>query len=159
MSKKEPGPGKKNKKNKLNKDGKDHNKDNEDKNKKRKHLILETDGGVRGGDSDKCATKKSYLEEKKDDGSPTKTHTTTGTATLSNTTTKDGDQLSSFSEDELIRELAKRRAVRFQLYSAAKYTTSNQKEPDGGIEDATGQYCIRRDGRDGSIGCTELIME
>ena len=66
--------GKTNKKNKLNKDGKDHNKDNKDKNKKRKHLIPETDGGVRGGDSDKCATKNSLLEEKKDDGRPTKTH-------------------------------------------------------------------------------------
>merc|ERR1712238_163737 len=73
-SRKEPGPGKKNKKNKLNKDDKDKNKN---KNKKRKHLILETDGGVRGGDSDKCATKKSHSEEKKDDRSPTKTQTTT----------------------------------------------------------------------------------
>ena len=139
-SRKEPGPGKKNKKNKLikdKKDGKGHNKDNKDTNKKRKHLILETEGGVRG-DSDECAAKKSHLEEKKDDGSPTKTQTTTGTATLSNTTTKDGDQLSFFSEDELVRELAKRRAARFQMYSAAKCTTSNQKEPNGGIADATG---------------------
>jgi hypothetical protein len=63
-SRKDPGPGKKNKKNKLNKDekdSKDHNNDNNDTNKKRKHLILETEGGVRG-DSDKCAAKKSHLE-------------------------------------------------------------------------------------------------
>ena len=159
-SRKEPGPGKKNKKNKLikdEKDGKGHNKDNKDTNKKRKHLILETEGSVRG-DSDECAAKKSHLEEKKDDGSLTKTQTATGTAVLSSTITKDGDQLFSFSEDELVRELAKRRAARFRLYGAAKSINTNQNEPDGGIEDATGQYC-KRDGRDGSIRCTELMEQ
>jgi tRNA(Ile)-lysidine synthase TilS/MesJ len=57
--------------------------------------------------------------------------------------------LSEASEDELVRELAKRRAEKFRLAGAMK-----RLENDG--EDPTGQVCTLNGGN-GSIPCRELM--
>jgi len=107
------------------------------KNKKRK--IVETNDATNTSDT---GGKKIHTEEKKDDNLSEKTSTDSKSC-----------DLSSFSEDELIRELAKRRADRFRTYGAMR---STPQESDSGIVDETGQVCTI-DGRDGSIRCTELM--
>ena len=60
-------------------------------------------------------------------------------------------RLQDFSEEELVRELAKRRAEKFRLAGA-----SPQNKRDGLPDDPTGQFCTLNGG-DGSIPCRELM--
>jgi tRNA(Ile)-lysidine synthase TilS/MesJ len=62
--------------------------------------------------------------------------------------------LASASEEELIAELAKRRAEKYKLSGAMKRLDDNTAE--GSIEDPTGQMCSLHGG-DGTIPCRELM--
>ena len=62
--------------------------------------------------------------------------------------------LASASEEELIAELAKRRAEKYKMAGAMKHLPDNAAE--GSIEDPTGQMCSLNGG-DGMIPCRELM--
>jgi len=61
--------------------------------------------------------------------------------------------LAEASEEDLMRELARRKAERFRLAGAMKRL---EQEDDGGPVDPTGQVCTLNGG-DGSIPCRELM--
>ena len=61
--------------------------------------------------------------------------------------------LTDFSEDDLLRELARRRAEKFKNYGAMRTDGRNGTAND---EDPTGQVCTK-DGENGTIRCYELM--
>jgi hypothetical protein len=61
--------------------------------------------------------------------------------------------LSNASEDDLLRELAKRRAAKYKTYGAMK---SDDRIVEGTDTDLTGQVCTL-DGENGTIRCYELM--
>ena len=63
--------------------------------------------------------------------------------------------LANASEDELIKELARRRAEQFRLSGSMKRLVKGE-EDDGFAEDLTGQVCTLNGGH-GSIPCRELM--
>ena len=100
------------------------------KNKKRKHL---------GDDNEEAPMlKKVEHEEKKEMDS---------TADQAN-----GFSLAQCSEDDLLRELAKRKAKKFESYGAMK----SDARKGAKNEDLTGQVCTM-DGENGTIRCYELM--
>ena len=66
------------------------------------------------------------------------------------------NSLASASEEELIAELAKRRAVKYRMAGAMKRLPDDGSGADGSIEDPTGQMCSLTGG-DGMIPCRELM--
>lgn len=61
--------------------------------------------------------------------------------------------LARASEDDLLRELAKRRAARYKTYGAMK---TDERVREGNDIDMTGQVCTM-DGENGTIRCYELM--
>lgn len=61
--------------------------------------------------------------------------------------------LAGFSDDELLSQLARRKAMQYRLHGAMKRVTDNY---DGIETDPTGQVCTI-DGRDGTIQCRDLF--
>lgn len=69
------------------------------------------------------------------------------------------ESLEAASEEELVAELARRRAAKYKLSGAMKRLSSNTGPPAGDTllpEDATGQACSLTGG-DGMIPCRELM--
>ncbi|KAL9191565.1 hypothetical protein ACHAXT_001271 [Thalassiosira profunda] len=70
---------------------------------------------------------------------------------------KNASSLESATEEELVAELARRRAAKYKLSGAMKRLPyGGEVTGDTLPEDATGQVCTV-DGRDGTIRCTELM--
>ncbi len=61
--------------------------------------------------------------------------------------------LSDYSEDDLLKELARRRAEKFKAYGAMKSDVRGDADDE---VDQTGQVCTR-DGENGTIRCFELM--
>ena len=61
--------------------------------------------------------------------------------------------LAGFSDDELLREVARRKALQYRLHGAMKRVGDNE---DNMEMDPTGQVCTV-DGRDGTIQCRDLF--
>jgi hypothetical protein len=66
------------------------------------------------------------------------------------------NSLASASEEELIAELARRRAIKYKLAGASKRLPDNNASAEESIEDPTGQMCSLTGG-DGMIPCRELM--
>ena len=67
------------------------------------------------------------------------------------------NSLASASEEELIAELARRRAIKYKLAGASKrLPNDNASAAEESIEDPTGQMCSLNGG-DGMIPCRELM--
>jgi hypothetical protein len=66
------------------------------------------------------------------------------------------NSLALASEEELVAELAKRRAMKYKLAGAMKRRLPDQSTGEGLIEDPTGQACSLNGG-DGMIPCRELM--
>lgn len=86
----------------------------------------------------RMSTTDSAEEEKKENGSEVGTESSMG-------------ELASFSEDQLVKELARRRADRYRLAGAMK-----RIDDDDGPYDPTGQVCSLNGGN-GMIPCRELM--
>ena len=66
--------------------------------------------------------------------------------------TIDGSTLAEIPEEELIRELARRKSLKFKLAGAMKRMQNSKKDDI----DPTGQVCTL-DGRGGTIPCREVM--
>jgi len=97
------------------------------------------------------ALAKSRKVDKKKNGKNEPNNPASGTAAESSADPNIAMRLQDFSEEELVRELARRRADKFRLAGASP----GNKRDDLPV-DPTGQVCTLTGG-DGSIPCRELM--